>query len=156
MKNATSMCKKAVVKECPHCKGGELVRCGGQIVYCASCESIYRHMPTSTALQRLNVEPVSDRSAYPEVIVQPTFPYCDCQVREYIENPGVMSIGPRYCPEHNVIALQSIFEPEDLETIAETAAYLINHETLHWILCRHPSESVSKSLDRTQSIVPFI
>jgi hypothetical protein len=132
-----------------------LVGSGGQIDYCARCGSIYKHLSRSPGLERLNVEPVSDRSAYPEVIVQPIFPYCDCQVREYLENL-VMEIGPRYCPKHNVIVLQGIYEPEDLKTIAEMVVYLVNHETLHWILCKRLSESVSKSFDRTQPIDPLI
>jgi len=99
---------------------------------------------------------LSVRSSYPEVIVESMGPYCDCRLQKYLENPGGMCIGPHYCPKHKVIILEGIYMPEDLETIPETAVYLINHETLHWLLCRYFDESTSRSLDDVDSIPPLI
>ena len=140
---------------CPYCWSQILESwCQGQMFYCSSCGSIYRHISSSSELERLNVDPIVNRSSYPEVIVEFTSQYCDCRLVDYFENPVVTSFGTRYCPKHNVIILE-VFRQEDLEDVAKMTVLLINHETLHWILCRHLSESISLSLDRIQSIPPW-
>lgn len=100
------------------------------------------------------MKPVGGRSQYPDVVVEAQTANCD--FREYLENPCVMHIGPKYCPKHSVIVLRGVFLPDDLEAIPEVAVYLINHETLYWILCKHFGETISLSLDETLSIAPFI
>ena len=133
---------------CPKCKSRKLRRYGRLIHYCSVCGSIYRKSSSNT-LERMNVEPVSDCSVYPEVILYATFPHCDCGVQAYIRTgePNGGILGSRYCPNHNVIIIEEHWEPKDLETIAEETAEIIDHETLHWILCRDFSENTSLSLD---------
>lgn len=130
---------------CPHCNGEELSWCGRYLLYCPRCESIFGKQ-ASSGLERLNVEPVRDLTSYPEVIVEPTLPYCDCQFRELIETAGT-GIGPHFCSRHNAIVLQGLYGAEDLEALAESAIYIINHETIHWILSKDFGESTSSSLD---------
>lgn len=141
---------------CPYCRSGGLRLYGRFILYCSSCGSIYRRS-SSDVLEKLNVEPVSDRSSYPEVMLYSTFPYCDCSVRAYIERGGSNGgiFGSRYCPKHNVITLEGFWRHEELGAIAEEAVEIINHETLHWILCRDFDESASMSLDN-EAVSAFI
>lgn len=97
-------------------------------------------------LEVMKTTPVNDRSSYPDVTLEADDPYCDCW------DPHKMSYGPHYCPKHNVIIIQPLMIPKDPETIT----YIINHETLHWLLCRDVSESASDGLDKIPSIEPLI
>ena len=43
----------------------------------------------------------NDKILYPEIVVD--FPiYCDCKIKDYNENPGLVMIVPHYCSKHNV------------------------------------------------------
>lgn len=143
--------------DCPHCKDGKL-RCVGNecmLLCCSSCESVFQQSSTSSSLKRLNVEPVSDLSPYPEVTLISETPYCDCVLKEYLETFS-LHIGPAYCPKHNVIIVHLLLEPEQIERIEEVTIEIINHETLHWILCRDVGNNVSHDLDKVPSISPLI
>ncbi len=138
---------------CPHCKGGKLRLYGSRILHCSLCGSIYQKS-SSDALIRLNVNPASNLSEYPEVILYFDFRYCDCSVQAYIEtgmlNGGVF--GSRYCPKHNVIIIEGFWEPDELASIAQITIEIINHETLHWILCRDFDESTSLWFDEVKEV----
>ncbi len=69
-------------------------------------------------------------------------------MHEAIEHPEWCLFGPHYCPKHNVIVLETFFlEDEDQKSIPELTIQIINHETLHWILCKDFGESVSAVFD---------
>ncbi len=144
---------------CPNCKGRRLRLHGPKILHCSLCGSIYLKS-SSVALKRLNVDPADSCSEYPDVIFCSDFPYCDCSLQAYIETgmPNGGIFGPRYCPKHNVIILEVLLRPDDIPSIAEITVEIINHETLHWILCRDFGESVSTSFDkpRARNFVNFI
>lgn len=79
---------------------------------------------------------------YPEVIIDPFSPYCDCREKEF-RKYAIIGYGPHYCPKHNVIILECFFLPKDPEEIFEIAIEIVNHETMHWIFCKVFSESIS-------------
>jgi len=85
-------------------------------------------------------------SNYPEVIVNPSLPYCDCRQKEFDEYGG-FCVGPSYCPKHNVIIVENLFMFKDETKEFEEMIEIINHETIHWILCKEFSESVSLKFD---------
>jgi len=99
---------------------------------------------------KVNATPVNGRSSYPAVTLEATAPYCDCW------NPVTKAYGPHYCPKHNVIIIQPLLIPKNPNTIAETIIYILNHETLHWVLCRDFGENLSQGLDKARSIEPLI
>jgi len=129
---------------CPRCKTGKLENATGVFFLCSRCGDIYRKS-SPLGWERLTVDPVSDLSSYPEVVVNP-IPYCDCQLREYLETRG-SHIGPSYCPKHNVISVGGMYGPEDIKNIDKVAVYVLVHETLHWLLGRIFGEPASYWLD---------
>jgi len=149
----TSKCKNQLVT-CPYCRRGKLSQFG-HFYDCPLCGSIYRQFSNFPGLERLNVNPVSNISSYPEVIIDPETPYCDCRVKEYLKTAAI-DIGPQYCPRHNVIVVEGLFDSKDLEKIAEVTVFVINHETLHWILCKNFDESTSLNLDKVPAIPQLI
>jgi hypothetical protein len=114
-------------------------------LFCPKCEDIYRTTPSSD-LERLTVNPAVDLSAYPEVVVYPEPPYCDCRLREYLQTMCI-DLGPSYCPRHNVISIGGLYEQQDLKNIDQTTINVIVHETLHWVLGKTYSEKASYWLD---------
>jgi hypothetical protein len=131
--------------DCPRCKTGKLEKATGVFFLCSRCGDIYRKSPT-LGLERLTVDPVSDHSSYPEVVVNPDPPYCDCRLREYLKTSG-SCIGPSYCPKHNIISVGGMYGPEDIENIDKVTVYVIVHETLHWVLGKIFGEPASYWLD---------
>jgi hypothetical protein len=130
---------------CPRCKTGKLENATGVFFMCSRCGDIYHKSP-ALGWERLTVDPVSDLSSYPEVVVNPAPPYCDCQLREYLETRG-SHIGPSYCPKHNVISVGGMYDQKDLQNIDKVTVNVIVHETLHWILGRIFGEPASYWLD---------
>ena len=119
---------------------------------CSTCEDIYRMSPSS-GLEKLTVDLVSDLSSYPEVVVDPDPPFCDCRLRDYLETM-VYHMAPQYCHVHNVIALGGLYEQKDLEDI-DVIVGVITHETLHWVLGKIIGEPASHWLD-TETVSDFL
>jgi hypothetical protein len=132
--------------DCPRCKTGKLENAATNFFLCSQCGDIY-HKSTSLGLERLTVDSVNDLSSYPEVVVDPNPPFCDCRLRDYLET-AFMSLGPSYCPKHNVISVGGMYEPKHIENIDKVAEYVIVHETLHWVLGKIFGEGASYWLDK--------
>ncbi len=130
---------------CPHCKSGSLIRETKVYFSCSKCDSIYRNS-LSRGLDRLNVDPVSNVSSYPEIILLAEPPYCDCELKEYLKTM-IIDFGPHYCPEHNVISLGGRYGSDDLENIDKVTEYVLFHESLHWVLGKFVCEQASFWLD---------
>lgn len=121
---------------------------------CSNCGSIYR-FSSSKGWIRLNVDPATDTSAYPEVTLIAKPPYCDCELKEYLESM-FRRYGPEYCSVHNVIVVGGIFDTKNPpENIDEIAQYTLMHETLHWVLGNFVCEQASFWLDN-ESVTKFI
>ena len=146
MMNLVQDLEKQSEATCPHCKKGLDRRFGSSILDCSSCGRIYHYRSASLGLEQLSVEPVNDLSLYPEITTESAAPYCDCELKEYLKT-AIMCFGPHYCPTHNVIIIQGLFEPSELATIAEVTVSILNHETLHWVLYKNFEETISLSLD---------
>ncbi|MGO8805236.1 MAG: hypothetical protein ACLQO7_01340 [Candidatus Bathyarchaeia archaeon] len=138
---------------CPHCKSGSLIRETKVYFSCSKCVSIYRDSPFN-GLKRVNVDPVSDVSSYPEITLLAEPPYCDCELKEYLKTM-MYNYGPKYCQKHNVISLGGTYEPKDLENIDKETKYVLLHETLHWVLGKFICESASFWLDN-ENVSEFI
>ena len=138
---------------CPHCKSGSLIRETKTYFSCSKCDSIYRDS-TSKGLKRVNVDPVTDVSSYPEIILLAEPPYCDCELKEYLKTM-VSHFGPNYCREHNVISLGGMYDPKNLENIDKETEYVLLHESLHWVLGKFVCEQASFWLDN-ESVSEFI
>ncbi len=138
---------------CPDCKSGSLIRETKVFFSCSKCDSIYRDSP-SKGLKRINVDPVSDVSSYPEITFLAEPPYCDCELKEYLKTM-VYNYGPKYCREHNVISLGGMYESKDLEIIDKETEYVLLHESLHWVLGKFVCESASFWLDN-ENVSEFI
>ena len=132
-------------KICPHCKSGSLVRETRVYFSCSKCGSIYYNSP-SEGLKRVNVDPTSDVSTYPEITLLAEPPYCDCELKEYLKTL-VYQYGPRYCPKHNIISLAGMYSPKNLEKIDKATECVILHESLHWVLGKFVCEQASFWLD---------
>ena len=95
----------------------------------------------------------NDKILYPEIVVDSPI-CCDCKIKDYNENPGLVLIGPYYCPKHNVINLEVIlYVADSAKIIEDEVVSILNHETIHWILCKDFNEEISMKFD---SISPAI
>ena len=83
---------------------------------------------------------------YPEVIIDPAPPYCDCRKKEVAEY-GSFDVGPHYCPKHNVIIMENLFLPKIPEVTFQLVIEIVNHETMHWIVGNFFGEQASLGLD---------
>ena len=153
MQSIKSKLQEEKHKICPHCKSGSLIRETKAYFSCSKCDSIYRDSP-SEGLKRVNVDPTSDVSSYPEIILLAEPPYCDCELKEYLKTM-IIDYGPRYCPEHNVISLAGMYDTKDLEKIDKETEYVLLHESLHWVLGKFVCELASFWLDN-ENVSDFI
>jgi hypothetical protein len=112
---------------------------------CPKCNDIYS-MSRLSGLEKRTVEPATDLSQYPEVVIEAEPPFCDCEVRLYLETLGI-SVAPRYCEIHNVISLAALYSSKHVENIDKVAVELLVHESLHWLLGWFVCESASYWFD---------
>lgn len=136
---------KEIRLRCPRCKVGKLENPAGNFFLCSKCKEIYRKSPM-LGLERLTVDPVSDLSSYPNVVVDPESPYCHCRLLEYLETAGTQ-LGPSYCSKHNIISIGGMYGSECIDSIDKVAEYIILHETIHWVLSKILGEPASDWLD---------
>ena len=129
---------------CPRCKTGKLEYVPANFFLCSECGEIYRESPSG--FKRLTVDPVSDLSSYPEVVVDPYPPFCDCRLREYLEY-FFFRVGAGYCPKHNVISVGAMYGPKNVERMDKITESLMLQETLHWLLGRTFGEPASYWLE---------
>jgi hypothetical protein len=113
---------------------------------CPKCDDLY-YMSKQSRLEKRTVNPSTDLSQYPEVVVEARPPFCDCEVRLYLETLGIQVGPPRYCEIHNVISLAALYSPKDVENIDKAAVAVLIHESLHWLLGWFVCKSASYWLD---------
>jgi hypothetical protein len=141
LQKAVSGSKEGQRTRCPQCNKIMDSDFRGKYFLCSKCQDVYLASEPS-GLEKITVEPAEDLSSYPEVTLIAHPPFCDCELKEYIKTL-ISSVGPEYCPRHNIITLGGICSPKEIQNFEKKIEFILIHETLHWLCGKFLGESAS-------------